>query len=55
MTHVLAESKSELALASRILAGQGIVDAFGHVSVRHPENPERYLLSYSSAPALVEP
>ena len=43
----------DLVAANRILAMEGIVDAYGHVSVRHPANPSRYLLSRSMAPALV--
>lgn len=43
----------DLAAASRILAREGVVDAFGHVSIRHPENPERYILSRSRSPELV--
>ena len=43
----------ELAAASRILADQGVFDAAGHVSMRHPDNPERFLMSRSLAPALV--
>jgi ribulose-5-phosphate 4-epimerase/fuculose-1-phosphate aldolase len=42
-----------LVAASRILADQGVVDAFGHVSIRHPGNPNRYLMSRAIAPALV--
>jgi HCOMODA/2-hydroxy-3-carboxy-muconic semialdehyde decarboxylase len=38
-----------------MLANEGVVDAFGHVSMRHPTNPDRYLLSRSRAPQLVEP
>ena len=45
---------NELVLANRILAGQGVVDAFGHVSVRHPEKPDRFFLSRSRSPELVE-
>jgi ribulose-5-phosphate 4-epimerase/fuculose-1-phosphate aldolase len=45
----------ELALANRILANEGILDAFGHVSVRHPGDPSRYLMSRSRGPELVEP
>jgi ribulose-5-phosphate 4-epimerase/fuculose-1-phosphate aldolase len=45
----------ELALANRILAHEGVLDAFGHVSVRHPANPDRYLLSRSRSPLLIEP
>src|SRR4051812_28515309 len=35
----------DLVLANRILAHEGILDAFGHVSVRHPVNPQHYLIS----------
>ena len=38
----LDELINELVLANRILAGQGVVDAFGHVSVRHPERADRH-------------
>ena len=43
----------DLVAASRILARHGVLDAWGHVSIRHPANPERYLLSRARAPALV--
>ena len=43
----------ELVLANHILAHYGLVDAFGHVSVRHNRNPNRYLLAWHVAPALV--
>ena len=43
----------DLVAASRVLADQGVVDAYGHVSVRHDRDPNRYLLSRSLAPALV--
>lgn len=43
----------DLVAASRILADQGVLDAFGHVSVRHPANPNRYLMTRNLAPALV--
>ena len=46
---------ADLAAASRILAAQGVVDGFGHVSVRHPEVPGRYLMARAIAPALVTP
>jgi HCOMODA/2-hydroxy-3-carboxy-muconic semialdehyde decarboxylase len=45
----------ELALANRILAHEGVLDAFGHVSIRHPTHPDRYLLSRSRSPLLIEP
>ncbi|MDH3420302.1 MAG: class II aldolase/adducin family protein, partial [Gammaproteobacteria bacterium] len=44
---VSAETIADLAAASRILAAQGVVDGFGHVSIRHPDAPERYFLSRS--------
>jgi len=43
-----------LVAANRILANEGVVDAFGHVSVRDPRNPERFVLARSRSPALVE-
>jgi len=49
----LAELRAMLVTANHILAHEGVVDAFGHVSARHPENPQRYLLSCSRSPALV--
>src|SRR5215210_7194766 len=44
----------DLVAANRILADQGVLDAFGHVSIRHPDNPNRFLMSRSLAPALVK-
>ena len=44
----------ELVTANRILAREGIVDSFGHVSVRHPDNPQRFLLSRARAPERIE-
>ena len=46
---------ADLAAASRILAMQGVVDGFGHVSMRHPGAPGRYLMARSLAPARVTP
>lgn len=43
----------DLVAAYRILAEEGVLDAFGHVSVRHNGNPNRYLMSRSVAPAMV--
>lgn len=45
--------KADLAAANRILFHNGVVDAFGHISARHPEKPDHYLLSRSMAPATV--
>src|SRR5213079_3451199 len=44
----------ELVIANRILAFENVVDAYGHVSIRHPGNPARYILSRSLAPELVQ-
>jgi ribulose-5-phosphate 4-epimerase/fuculose-1-phosphate aldolase len=44
----------ELVIANRILANENVVDAYGHVSHRHPDDPGRYLLARSVAPELVE-
>lgn len=43
----------DLVAANRILADQGVVDGYGHVSVRHNGSPDRYLMSRSIAPELV--
>jgi HCOMODA/2-hydroxy-3-carboxy-muconic semialdehyde decarboxylase len=51
----LADIRYELALASRMLAHEGVLDAFGHVTLRHPDDPGRYFLSRSRSPGLVEP
>src|SRR3954447_13623626 len=55
MTAALADPGAlrELVVANRILAHEGVLDAFGHVSIRHPERPDRYLISRSRGPALV--
>lgn len=44
----------DLVAASRILAAQGVCDAFGHISARNPDNPDTYFLSCARAPQLVE-
>ena len=43
----------DLVAANRILAGLNVLDGFGHVSVRHPDDANRYLLSRSLAPEQV--
>jgi HCOMODA/2-hydroxy-3-carboxy-muconic semialdehyde decarboxylase len=44
----------ELAVANHICANEGIIDAFGHVSARHPFHPNLYFLSCYRPPGLVE-
>ena len=55
MPDSLTETRHELAVANRILGYEGVLDAFGHVSVRHPGDPGRYLLPRSRSPELIEP
>lgn len=45
---------ARLVAANRILAHEGVVDAFGHVSIRDPASRERYVMSRSRSPELVE-
>jgi ribulose-5-phosphate 4-epimerase/fuculose-1-phosphate aldolase len=44
----------ELVVANRILSAEKVCDAFGHVSVRHPDDPSKFLLSRGRAPELIE-
>ena len=43
----------DLVIANRILARENVLDAYGHVSVRHPLDASRFLLSCSRSPELV--
>jgi ribulose-5-phosphate 4-epimerase/fuculose-1-phosphate aldolase len=49
----MMSEREELVLAYRILAAQGVVDAYGHVSTRTAANPDRYLMARALAPELV--
>jgi ribulose-5-phosphate 4-epimerase/fuculose-1-phosphate aldolase len=55
MPEALADACYQLALANRIVAHEGVLDGFGHISIRHPADPARYLLSRSRSPELIEP
>ena len=44
----------DLALANHILVNEGVLDGFGHISVRNPNNPQRFFIARSMAPALVQ-
>ena len=44
----------ELVTANHILAREGVTDALGHISVRHPDRPDRFFLSCSRSPELVK-
>ena len=50
-----SELLEDLALANHILVNEGVLDGFGHISVRHPTHPERFFIARSMAPALVTP
>src|ERR671923_3057720 len=43
----------DLVIANRILAKEDVVDAYGHVSLRHPDNASHFLIARSIAPELV--
>ena len=43
----------DLVIANRILAKEDVVDAYGHISVRHPDNPKHFFISRSLAPELI--
>ena len=53
MDATVEHAMRELVFANRILAREGVIDDFGHVSVRHPGNPKRYFLSQSRSPEIV--
>jgi ribulose-5-phosphate 4-epimerase/fuculose-1-phosphate aldolase len=45
----------ELVLANHVLAFENVLDAYGHVSVRNPDDPGSFLMSRSRSPEIVEP
>ena len=50
----IEQALRDLVVANRILANEDVVDAYGHVSLRHPDDPNRYFLSRSLSPEFVE-
>ena len=54
MSERVEQARQDLATANRILAHEGVIDAFGHVSVRNPAHPDRYLISRHRASELVQ-
>ena len=44
----------DLVIANRILAREDVVDAYGHVSIRNPDNPKSFFISRSLAPELIQ-
>jgi HCOMODA/2-hydroxy-3-carboxy-muconic semialdehyde decarboxylase len=51
---VPTELAADLVAANRVLAAQGVLDGYGHVSARDPDAPDRFWLAWARAPALVE-
>ena len=49
----LLAAMQELVVANRILATEGVCDAFGHASVRHPDKPDRYVMARSRSPGVI--
>ena len=52
-TETLSALAQELVIANKVLVRYGVVDAFGHVSARHPVHSDRFLMSKRKAPGLV--
>jgi ribulose-5-phosphate 4-epimerase/fuculose-1-phosphate aldolase len=50
----LDAARRDLVLANRILAKEGILDAFGHVSIRHPDHADRFIMAWARAPELID-
>src|SRR5437016_8242015 len=44
----------DIVASYRILTEHGVIDAYGHVSLRSPTNPQRYYLARSLAPERVQ-
>ena len=53
-SNYLEAKLDELVTANRILGRENVCDAFGHVSIRHPDRKDRYFLSRSRAPERIE-
>ncbi len=53
MSKSLDELLQDLAIANRILVNEGVLDGFGHISLRHPERADRFFIARSMAPGLV--
>jgi len=54
MDQILDQALDELVVANHILANEGVLDGFGHVSIRAPDDPSCYFLPRARAPELVE-
>jgi ribulose-5-phosphate 4-epimerase/fuculose-1-phosphate aldolase len=53
MEEMTVDACREIVRATRMLVNEGIMDAFGHVSVRKPADPDKYLMSHACAPNLI--
>ncbi len=53
MDEALNDLLQDLAIANRILVNEGVLDGFGHISVRHPQQADRFFIARSMAPGLV--
>ena len=49
-----ADLLDELVIANHILANEKVVDSFGHISVRNPDNPDHFYISCSRSPEIVK-
>jgi HCOMODA/2-hydroxy-3-carboxy-muconic semialdehyde decarboxylase len=49
-----SQLRDDLVTANRILADNNVLDSFGHISIRHPDNPAHFLMSRARAPMCVE-
>src|SRR5262249_19675889 len=54
MSQSVSDVRRDVVIANRLLAREGILDAYGHVSVRHPEDPRRFIMSWARAPELID-
>jgi len=46
----MIEALEDLVAANRVLAAHGVIDAYGHVSLRSPRDPNRYFVARAVAP-----
>ena len=49
----IERARRDVVIANRILAHQKVLDAYGHVSLRHPTDPTKFLLAVSCSPGMV--
>src|SRR5205809_747999 len=54
MSELVDAARRDLILANRILAREGILDTHGHVSLRHPQDPRRFIMAWARSPELIE-